>query len=205
MDKVLQGLTAGIAVAALIVSFLQAYRAQLVARQANAGPVMASVYSQFRDPGFRSAITALRVAQEHDLDHDFSHLLAGLQDNAYTVCYFFEYIGLLVAFHHLDQELVLNSMSTQLIDVWRIMRPAIAQERKSRSRSTDLYDGKRFLPHYEHLIALIALQADGQSGQIIRRHGLCSLPSSHPLYPRTPASQSTEESTAKRPAPDPQT
>ncbi len=189
MDKLLQGLTAGIAIAALIVSFWQAYRSRLVARQATAGPVLASVYNQFRDSGFRQAVACLHTASTSDLDSDFASLQGALQDSAYTVCYFFEYIGLLVAFRHLDQEIVLDSMSTQLIDIWRIMRPAIAQERKTRSQVPDPYYGKRFLPHYEHLIALITLRVGARTDQVARRNGLYSLLPSHALYPETPVGQ----------------
>lgn len=194
MDKLLQGLTAGIAVTALIVSFWQAYRAHLIARQANVGPVMASVYSQFRDPGFRASVTALRNASPSDLDHDFANLDATLQDHAYTVCYFFEYIGLLVASGHLDQQLVLNSMSTQLAEVWNIMRPTIAQERRTRSLVADMYYGKRFLPHYEHLIALIGLRAGTRTEPVTRHNGLYSLLSSHALYPEILARQAEPQS-----------
>jgi hypothetical protein len=189
VDKLLQGLTAGVAVAALIISFWQGYRTRLIARQANAGPVMASVYSQFRDPEFRKSFDALRTASAHDLESDFAGLPATLQGSAFTVCYFFEYIGLLVAFGHLDQKLVLDSMSTQLVEIWNIMQPAIAEERKTRSLSTDPYYAKRFLPHYEHLMALIALRAGTTRSEVSRQHGIYSLRPAHALFPQIPSHQ----------------
>jgi hypothetical protein len=183
---VLQGLTSGVAVAALVISFWQGSRARLLTKQANAGPVMASVYGQFRDKSFRRAVNRLRAMPMESATGGFTGLPDDFQDDAYTVCYYFEYIGLLVYFRHLDRDLVLGSMSTQLVEVWRIMQPWIAGERAVRESVKDPYRGSRFLPHYEHLVALITKERSGYSDHIIQGK-IWSFEPGHELYPRIAA------------------
>jgi len=196
MSWLLQSLTAIIAVGALINSYWQAHRARLLARQANAGPVLASTYSQFRDRDFRKAIETLRTMPKDHPFNGFSGLQGDSQEAAYTVCYYFEYMGLLVSFGHLDRSLVLESMSTQLVELWQIMQPWIIGEREVRANVKDQYRGKRFLPHYEHLVALIAVERSGSRDNIGKDKLYFFMPT-HPLFAgRSPQLQRRQVSLA---------
>ena len=158
MAEFIQDLAVFTAVAALLVTLWQARRTVVLTRQANAGPVIASVFNQFRDDKFRRAIEDLRSLPQDAPSASFHDLAKHTRNHAFTVCYFFEYIGLLVAFGHLDSDLVIGTMSSQLVDVWKIMRPWIIGERKARSEGKDGYGGKEFLPYYENLVALIVAE-----------------------------------------------
>lgn len=151
----LQDVTAGVAASALAVSFWQGRRARQLTRQANARPVIENVFDEFRKHDFRRAMDELRSVPEGNPADGFAGMLPGTEDDAYAVCYLFEYIGLLVAFRHLDRDLIMESMSSQLLEIWRIMRPWIAGERAVRQAVDDPLRSKGFLPHYEHLVALI--------------------------------------------------
>jgi hypothetical protein len=84
----------------------------------------------------------------------FRTLRAPTIDQAHRVCYFFEYLGILVAFGHIDSDIVIGTMSTQLVEMWTVMRPWIACERAAR-RDGEPLGGHDFLPYVENLVFLI--------------------------------------------------
>jgi hypothetical protein len=173
--------TAVIAVAALLITLWQARRIFQLNQQANAGPVIASVFTQFRDAKFRQAIDNLRSLPVDAAVASFKDLPDAPRDSAYTVCYFFEYLGHLVAFGHLDSDHVLGTMSSQLIEVWRIMRPWIAGERAARAIAVDPYQGRDFLPYYENLVTLIAAENGGAARRIRSRQRVRHFDPTHEL------------------------
>jgi hypothetical protein len=165
--------TALAAGAAVIVALWQARRTVTIARQTNAGPVVSSLISQFRDGEFRKAMDGLRSLRVSGLTPGpFGTLRAPTIDQAYRVCYFFEYLGILVAFGHIDGDIVIGTMSTQLVEVWTVMRPWIACERVVR-RNGEPLGGHDFLPYFENLVFLIV---KGKTRRPLRLRKTCIQP-----------------------------
>jgi hypothetical protein len=155
LQSVIAMITALAAAAAVLVAVWQARRTVTIARQTNAGPAVTTQISQFSDSEFRKAMDGLRSLRASGLiPGPFSTLRAPTIDQAYRVCYFFEYLGILVAFGHIDSEIVIGTMSTQLVEMWTVMRPWIACERIAR-RNGDPLGRPDFLPYFENLVVLI--------------------------------------------------
>jgi hypothetical protein len=136
----------------------QAKRSADLAHKAITRPVLASLHEEFRSEEFRSC---LRTAMELELEHptDPSVGISGLDDEVrqrvYSACYFFEYLSLLVAFGHVPEDMVVATMSTQLMQTWDALEPWIQGEREVRAEFSSPGVSPVFLAFYENLVARI--------------------------------------------------
>jgi len=138
---------------ALILSSLLERRSSSIAFHAKEIPVAADVFREFRSPGFRAAMERMAHPRDTPPDAGFQGLSEDERDEAYTVCYFFEYLGVLVAFQHVSEDMALGTMATQLTQTWTRMLPWIEGERRLRRDQHGPGTGSLFLPYFEHLVA----------------------------------------------------
>ncbi|MDG4863143.1 hypothetical protein P8605_33900, partial [Streptomyces sp. T-3] len=145
-----------IALVAVAATIWQARRSTRLAESSLALPVAAETFREFRSKEFRDHVHTLLDADDDVLRGTcFRELPPDLQRSAYEVCYYFEYMGVLTAFRLVRADVVIGTMSTQIVQVWEKMRPAVEAERTFRAGSLPRSAGVDFLPHFEHLVRLI--------------------------------------------------
>jgi hypothetical protein len=133
-------------------------------------PVIAEIFREFRSPQFRESLRDLLNSPAGDAyTGGFRSLPRDRRDAAYDVCYFFEYIGELVAFGIVQEDIIIAAMGTHIMLVWSVMWPAIENERAHRMQtfSPDVPPG--FLTQYEHLVARIHDLGGGEAATIIQK------------------------------------
>lgn len=148
---------------AVINSARHARRSADLALKANTRPILASLFEEFRSEEFRSCLeTVLELQLEHPADPSvgFSGLDQELRKKLYSVCYFFEYLSISVAFGHVPEDMVVSTMSTQLVQTWHALESWIEGEREVRAEFSSPGVSPVFLAYYENLVARI-LDAGG--------------------------------------------
>jgi hypothetical protein len=140
------------AVVAVAVAVWQVRRSSLLAHHANEIAVVTGLINEFRSPTFQQHLHAIETMQETPARDGFDGLDPGTAASARALCYFFEYLGYLVAAGHITPDLVLDLMSTQIMTVWSTLQPHIDDERRRRDRTYPRHVPRRFLPHYEQLV-----------------------------------------------------
>jgi hypothetical protein len=143
---------------AVLNSARQAKRSADLALKANTRPILASLHEEFRSEEFRSCIrTVLELQLEHPADPSVG--ISGLDDDlcqkVYSACYYFEELSVLVAFGHVPEDMVIATMSTQLVQTWDALEPWIQGEREVRAESSSPGVSPVFLAFYENLVARI--------------------------------------------------
>ena len=83
----------------------------------------------------------------------FEDLSNDLREDAYKVCYFFDYIGTLVAFGIIREDIVIAVLGTQITRVWSAMFRIIKSERQHRNETFSGGTPPGFLEYYGHLVA----------------------------------------------------
>lgn len=145
-----------LALAAVCVAAWQAYVSMQGARKSNALGVISQVFTQWRSPEFNNALRKLLSANGRDFRRQgFDALPRKYRQNAYEVCYFFDYLGTLVLYDIIDKDIVIGVMANRLMQVWLTMEPLIYNERKYRATKYPPGAPRGFLVYYEHLIRLI--------------------------------------------------
>jgi Domain of unknown function (DUF4760) len=148
---------------AVVNSARHARRSADLALKANTRPILASLFEEFRSEDFRNCLeTVLELQLEHPADPSvgFSGLDQELRKKLYSVCYFFEYLSISVAFGHVPEDMVVSTMSTQLVQTWDALEPWIEGEREVRAEFSSPGVSPVFLAYYENLVACI-LDAGG--------------------------------------------
>ena len=94
------------------------------ARHSRALPVIAEIFKEFRSREFRESVHHLLALPSGKMtDSGFVSLSGDRREDAYKVCYFFDYIGTLVAFGIISENIVIATMGTQIMQVWSAMFP----------------------------------------------------------------------------------
>jgi hypothetical protein len=119
-------------------------------------PVVSEVWRQFRSSEFRASVNylILTIPVPHG-DHGFNSLPKGWRDKAYEVCYFFDYLGALVQFDIIREDLAISLWGTAIIQAWQAVEPFIAMEREHRRRTYPPGISPGFLVYYEDLVCRI--------------------------------------------------
>jgi hypothetical protein len=109
-------------------------------------------------------------------DHGFSALPQEWRENAYRVCYFFDYLGVLVEFSIIREELAISLWGTAIIQVWQAAESFILMERAYRKKTYPPGISPGFLVYYEDLVCRI-IDRGGQDAarRIQQRAGLRQL------------------------------
>lgn len=97
--------------------------------------------------------------------------------SAYTVVYFFEHLGLLVAYDLVPEEFVVDFSANLIGRSWHVLEPFVRAERDHRKRTSPPGVSPNFVSHFEDLVAL-AIDESGAAvdGRIHRKLGLRSMP-----------------------------
>ena len=160
-----------IAIIALTVATWQARASARSAERTHALPIISEVFREFRSPQFRNSMSSLLIdVRKQTSTKGFRAQSKAWQDNAYRVCYFFDYIGALVHTGLIREELAISLWGSPTIMVWRAIEPLIYRERKYRKRSYPSGASPGFLVYYEDLICRIIDQGGEESARRIQEH-----------------------------------
>jgi hypothetical protein len=175
---------------AVLNSARQAKRSADLALKAITRPILANLHEEFRSEEFRSCLrTVLELQLEHPADPSvgISALDDDVRQRVYSACYYFEELSVLVAFGHVPEDMVVATMSTQLVQAWDALEPWIQGEREVRTEFSSPGVSPVFLVFYENLVARI-LDAGGAqaSTRIHQRMKLRRVPSRSDRLPATP-------------------
>ncbi|WP_314221215.1 DUF4760 domain-containing protein [Streptomyces zaehneri] len=171
MDAITAFASVFIALIAVAATIWQARRSARLAEDALALPVAAETFREFRSQTFREHARRLLTVPGEELNQasGFHELSPEFQESAYHICYYFEYIGVLTAHGLVRKEVVIGTMSTQIMEVWEKMAPCIIAERQFRRENLPQDAGVEFLPHYENLVRQIAVLGGRSAGMRIRK------------------------------------
>lgn len=151
-----------IAVFAVVVAILQVRASAVAAERSNALPVASDAFNEFRSQEFQAHLR--KVWDEKPLkapEDGFQSLPEDWRKSAYEVAYFFEYLGVLVAYKLVPEDLVVDFSANLLARSWDALEPFIRNERTHRQRSGSSSISAGFVTHFEHLVAL-TIDSDGK-------------------------------------------
>lgn len=160
-----------IALAAVGIAWFQVRADARSALRTNTLPVMASLIDEFRSPNFhKSLLHLLEAMGSRSPRGGFDRLPRPLRNDAYKVCYLFEYLGALIAYGLVNEDVLLSLMATPIMQVWTVMKPFIDSEREHRANDYPPDTPAGFLVHYDHLISRINELGGARATANIRKH-----------------------------------
>ncbi|OXM59964.1 DUF4760 domain-containing protein [Amycolatopsis vastitatis] len=143
--------------------------------KANSLRVTTEIFQQVRSAEFREhlAVVFAGIGEEPSEEGGIDHLSAKHRDSVYTVCYFFDYLGVLLAFGMIEKDVVLSALGTHIMRAWYLLQPYIMAERVHRRRVCPVDAPAGFLVYFEYLVVLVR-KSGGRSASevIVRRLGL---------------------------------
>ena len=170
LSEIISLISVILALVAVCVSTWQARSNMQHARHSRALPVTAEIFKEFRSREFRESIHHLLALPPGKMTGaGFLALSGDLREDAYKVCYFFDYIGTLVAFGIIGEDIVIATMGTQIMQVWSVMLPFIKKERTHRSMAYPSNAPPGFLAFYEHLVTCIDALGGREAAIMIQR------------------------------------
>jgi hypothetical protein len=155
-----------IALTAVAVAVWQV-RAHLVSiEKSNSLPVASAAFNEFRSQGFRDHLIKVWSDTPSDVpEGGFEALPDNWRESAYQVACFFEYLGSLVAYDLVPEDLILGVSSNAVVRSWRTLEPFIQKERQHRQAYASAGLSSNFVSHFEHL-AVIASTVDSRGKNI---------------------------------------
>src|SRR6266581_2262033 len=122
-----------IAAVAVCIAAWQVRASAKSAERSNALPVLSEIFSEWRSSEFRASILyLLNETPEALSDEGFASLPETWREHAYKVCYFFDYVGVLVVRGIIGEEAIIGMMGTRITQVWRAVEPHVLAERQFR-------------------------------------------------------------------------
>ena len=85
----------------------------------------------------------------------FDELPPDWREHAYRVCYFFDYLGVLVSKGIISSNTIVSWIGTWIMRVWIVMEPCILAERRHRESVYPPHTPCGFLPNFENLVGII--------------------------------------------------
>jgi hypothetical protein len=174
-----------IAVAAVAVATWQARinarsaeRSARSAERTHTLPVISETFREFRSAEFRTRVSYVtaKLPRAARATRGFSSLPKTWREDAYEVCYFFDYLGVLVTFGIIRDELVISLCGTTIMQVWLAAEPLIFKERTHRRNTYPEGISPGFLVYYEDLVCRIMARGGRDAArQIQQRSGLRQL------------------------------
>lgn len=145
-----------LALAAVCVAAWQVRVSTRSAEKTNALPIISEVFEQSRSPQFNVAIRRILSAKrKYFYRKNFDSLPRSYRRDAYQVCYFFDYLGTLVLYDIVAEDVIIGVLASRMVQVWVTMKPLILNERRYRASTYPQGAPRGFLVYYEHLIKLI--------------------------------------------------
>ncbi|MEU4250627.1 hypothetical protein AB0F15_24795 [Amycolatopsis sp. NPDC026612] len=146
--------------------------------KANSLRVTTEVFQQVRSVEFREHLTKVfaGIGEDPPEGEGIDSLSAAHRDSVYAVCYFFDYLGVLLAFGMIEKDVILSSLGTHIMRAWYLLQPYIMAERVYRIRVCPSDAPTGFLVYFEYLVVLVR-KSGGRSASevIVRRLGLPKL------------------------------
>ncbi|MGH3972511.1 MAG: DUF4760 domain-containing protein [Pseudonocardiaceae bacterium] len=160
-----------IAITAVVVAVLQVRASAVAAERANSLPVASDAFNEFRSQEFQAHLQKVwNKAPLSAPEGGFQSLQEDWRDSAYTVAYFFEYLGVLVAYELVPEDIIVDFSANLLARSWYALEPFIRQGRLYRLKANTSGISPGFVTHFEHLVAL-TIDSDGKpiDGSIHKR------------------------------------
>jgi hypothetical protein len=143
-----------IAVSAVVVAVWQLRVNAKAAERTNSLPVMSEAFTEFRSVEFQGHLRKVWNEAPADVpDGGFMALSDEWRSSAYRVTYFFEYLGLLVAYELVPKDSVIDFSANLVGRSWRVLAPFIHAERAFR-QGIGGGTSVGFASHFEHLVTL---------------------------------------------------
>lgn len=168
-----------IALVAVVVAVWQVRMSDRSSELSNALPIVSEIMHEWRSASFRADIVQLLDHRLSDADKRGHNYIFSKRkertylERAYRICYFFDYVGVLVSLDIISDELVISMMGTWIVQIWQVLEPFIERERKHRIDTYPPGVPPGFLVYFEHIVTRV-LDLGGQRAavQIQRRTGL---------------------------------
>jgi hypothetical protein len=159
---VLNLVSLAIALTAVGVAIWQARATAQRTERALSLPVLAEISSEVRSPEFHESLIFLLTGSPPAVPSDggFEALPEGFRKNAYRVCYFFDYLGVLATYGIVADKTAVDWVGTRLMQVWLVMKPYIEAEREFRKRTLPPATPTGFLSHFERLAKILGEEHD---------------------------------------------
>jgi hypothetical protein len=152
-SSVVNLISVGIALVAVAVAVWQVRTSTERAERALSLPIITETAREIRSSEFRQSIKYLQDAVPPVPDSGgFESLPDEFREQAYKVCFFFDYLGILVLYGIIKESMVVDWVGTRMVQTWATMRPFIDAEREYRRISYPPETPPGFLLHFEHLI-----------------------------------------------------
>jgi hypothetical protein len=166
-----------IALAAVYVAAWQVRTSARLTVNSNSLPAITRVFEEWRSEIFRGHVNNLK---DHSSDAPaaggFDALPDEWRDSAYTVCYFFDYIGTLMLFGLIDDDIIIGTLASQAVVIWRMLETHIFSEREHREATYPPGASPGFLKFYEHMIAKIMnMGGENAAANVQQAKGMLSL------------------------------
>jgi hypothetical protein len=145
-----------IALVAVVVAIWEVRASAASTERANSLPLASEAFKEFRSQEFQAHLRKIWNETPPDVpENGFQSLPEGWRDSAYQVAYFFEYLGILVAYELVSEDLVVDFSANLLGRSWHILEPFIRRERVCRQKASAISGiSPGFVTHFEHLVAL---------------------------------------------------
>jgi hypothetical protein len=181
-----------IALTAVCVAAWQVRTSARLTVNSNSLPTITRVFEEWRSERFRDHVDNLK---KHSSDAPTSGGFDALPDewrySAYAVGYFFDYVGTLMLFNLIDEDIIIGQLASQAVLLWRILEKHILGEREHREATYPPGTSSGFLKFYEHMIAEI-MNRGGENAAAVKvqqARGMRRLPK--PLNPPAPPPAAT--------------
>jgi hypothetical protein len=159
-----------IAFCAVAVAVWQARRIVKQAEHTRSLPIISEAFREWRSAEFRRHKDVLLTLDgTTPPDGGFDALPADIQESAYIWCYFCEYLGQLMLYEIIPEEMIIGFAGTQILQLWGVLEPFIQNEREHRLQSLPPGIPPGFLAQYEHLVARIVERGGSRAAEDIRR------------------------------------
>ena len=189
-----------IALTAVCVAIWQVRASSKSSELSNALPIISEIMHEWRSSDFRSdALYIIAHSPKGKEGNGFGSLPTRWRNRAYRVCYFFDYVGVLASLGIISDELVISMMGTRIMQIWQVLEPYIARERRFRAETYPPDVPPGFLVYFEHIVArVVELGGQQAAARIQQRTGLRRLvrPMSTPTYEPKQASVAVAHSEA---------
>lgn len=143
-----------IALAAVVVAIWQVRVSARASERTNSLPILSAAFDEFRSPEFQGHLRRVwNEAPGAVPEGGFQALPEEWRSSAYRVAYFFEHLGLLVAYELVPRDSIIDFSANLVVRSWRALSPFIKAEREFRTRTGNGVSSG-FVSHFEHLVAL---------------------------------------------------
>lgn len=141
------------------------------AKKANVLPAISESIGEFRSQSFRASMRKLlSAAPASPQPGRFDEIPDDWREDAYRICYFFEYLAAFIAFDIIEESLIISLMGSQVVQVWTAMEPFTENERRYRERTYPVDASTDFLPHLEWLVGRIQELGGPRAPARLRSH-----------------------------------